>query len=119
MARADALPSPPARPSPPEPWRRRVTARAIVFCVLLAIAAWAFARVAAVADTIAPTRGGLDVAAAFAVRAITPALSYENEVPASTRPLLLKAAEAARATVSFAAAAMILALGAGLVLAFF
>jgi phosphonate transport system permease protein len=102
---------------PPQPVR--VTARAIVFAVLVAVAAWAFVHVAAVADSIAPTRGGLDVAAAFAFRAFTPAVAYETEVPAGTTPLLLKAAEAARVTVSFAAAAMTLALGAALILTFF
>ena len=100
------------------PLPARVTARAIVFAVLFAVAAWAFVHVAAVADAIAPTRGGLSVAAAFAFRAFTPAVSYETDVPETTTPLLLKAAEAARATVSFAAAAMTLALAAAVVLTF-
>lgn len=64
------------------------------------------------------TEGGLRVAASFLSRALSPALSYESEVPAETTPLVLKALGAAGATVRFAAAAMSLALVGGVVLGF-
>jgi phosphonate transport system permease protein len=55
---------------------------------------------------------------AFVARAVTPALAYETAVPPGTEPILVKALLAVRATIAFAAAAMSLALGAGLVLGF-
>jgi phosphonate transport system permease protein len=61
-------------------------------------------------------RSGFAVALAFLSRAFTPALAFEGGSAAGT--LLLTAIEAARVTVTFAAAAMTLALGAGLVFAF-
>lgn len=64
------------------------------------------------------TDGGLRVAAAFVSRALSPALTYESQVPAGTTPILLKALGAAEATVRLAAAAMSLALVGGLVLGF-
>ena len=110
MTRTDVpLPTPPSRP----------TGRAIVFCLLVIAGSWAFARVAATAGSITVTHGGLQVAAAFLTRAVAPALAYETDVPEGTAPLLVKAAKAAQTTVSFAAAAMTLALTAGLLLTFF
>jgi phosphonate transport system permease protein len=64
------------------------------------------------------TDGGLRVAASFLSRALSPAWTYESEVPANTAPLVLKALGAAEATVRFAAAAMSLALIGGMVLGF-
>jgi phosphonate transport system permease protein len=64
------------------------------------------------------TDGGLRVAASFLSRALSPALTYESEVPAETPPLVLKALSAAAETVRFAAAAMSLALVGGLLLGF-
>jgi phosphonate transport system permease protein len=89
--------------------------------VLLAIAlAGAFSAwwLASAPGEIRLTDGGLRVAASFLSRALSPALSYESEVPAETAPLVLKALGAAEATIRFAAAAMSLALAAGVVLGF-
>ena len=99
--------------------RRGFTGTAVVFCLLVVAAGWAFARVASVAGSMTPTGGGLAVAGSFLSRAISPALSYETRVPAGTAPLLWKAVVAARTTVTFAAAAMSLALAGGIVLTFF
>lgn len=65
-----------------------------------------------------PGPGGRRVAADFFAHALTPALTYEDAVPAGTRPLLAKALVAAKDTVVFAAAAMSLALILGIVLGF-
>jgi phosphonate transport system permease protein len=62
--------------------------------------------------------GGLAIAAEFLVRALTPALTYETDVPSGTPPLLWKALAAAEATVTFAAAALSLALVGGCALGF-
>lgn len=64
------------------------------------------------------TEGGLRVAGALLSRAFTPALSYETAAGSATAPLLWKALIAAKTTVTFAAAAMSLALAGGVVFAF-
>lgn len=97
---------------------RGVTGRTIVLCLLVVAAGWALMRVASVAGGVTPTRGGMTVAWAFLSRAASPALMYESPVPPGTAPLLWKALLAARTTVTFAAAAMSLALAGGIVLAF-
>jgi phosphonate transport system permease protein len=64
------------------------------------------------------TRGGMAAAWSFLSRALTPALNYESDVPPGTVPLIWKAVSAAKATVTFAAAALSLAVVGGIVLAF-
>jgi phosphonate transport system permease protein len=86
--------------------------------MLVVAAGWGFAHVSGVAERLAPTSGGLGVAAAFLSRAFSPALTYESDAPAGTTPLIWKAIGAAGTTVSFAAAAMSLALAAAIVLTF-
>lgn len=67
---------------------------------------------------LAPRGGGARVVAGFFSRALTPALSYESDVPPGTLPILLKAFSAMRRTIVFAAAAMSLAVLFGLLLGF-
>lgn len=62
--------------------------------------------------------GGMRIAGDFFSRAWAPALSYESTVPEGTLPLLLKALGAAWETVLFAAAAIGLAIAAGILLGF-
>ncbi len=64
------------------------------------------------------TRGGLEIAWRFLARAVTPALTYESDVPSGTMSLIWKALAAAETTLTFAAAATSLALLGGLVLGF-
>jgi phosphonate transport system permease protein len=101
----------PSKPSP-------LTGRAIVLVLLVGAAIWAFARTGAAPGDVMPTRGGLAVAGAFLSRAVAPALTNESDVPPGTVPLVWKAFAAARTTVTFAAAAMSLALVGGFALAF-
>jgi phosphonate transport system permease protein len=67
---------------------------------------------------LVPQRGGAKIVADFFGRALRPALTYESEVPDATPPLLWQALGAARRTLVFAAAAMSIALSAGLALGF-
>lgn len=70
-------------------------------------------------DDLAPSDGGLALARDFLSRALSPALTSEAAfVPAGTPPLLVLAAQAAGETVRFAAAAMGLAVTAGIALGF-
>jgi len=66
-----------------------------------------------------PSSGGLRVFGEFFSAALTPALSYESEVPAGTRPLLLKVLDASLVTLRFAATATSLSLVLGAILGFF
>jgi phosphonate transport system permease protein len=88
--------------------------------VLLAIALaslWAAFELDLDPRQLIPGDGGLGVAREFFGRALDPALDYEAAfVPEGARPLLVKALDAARTTVVFAAAAMGLSLVLGLVL---
>ena len=70
------------------------------------------------ASQLLPGPGGFQVAGEFFARALRPAMTYESSVPAGTLPLLLKALEAAWRTVTFAAAAMGIAIVGGIVLGF-
>jgi phosphonate transport system permease protein len=110
MTRAEARRLP-ARPL-------RFNGRTVVFLLLVLTAAWAFARVGSIAGSLAPTSGGIAIAVSFLSRVVSPALTYESAVPPGTTPLVWKAVVAARTTVTFAAAAMSLALVGGIVLAF-
>lgn len=65
---------------------------------------------------LSPGQGGLRLAGEFLGRALTPALTYQDAVPAGTRPLLLKCLDAALMTVRFAAAAMLLSVVMGFLL---
>ncbi len=66
-----------------------------------------------------PGRGGLEIAREFFSRAVSPALTYEAEqVPEGAPPLWLRALEASRTTVVFAAAAISLSAVAGVLLGF-
>lgn len=68
---------------------------------------------------LVPGEGGLQIARELFSRALSPALDYESSfVPEGTPPLWWKAVLACRTTVVFAAAAMSLAIPAGLLLSF-
>ena len=95
--------------------RWRPGGRTVVLAGIVATALWAAWWLAGVPGDITVTEGGLAVARSLLHRAVTPALTYEAAVPPGTAPLLWKAAVAAERTVSFAAAAMSLALAAGAV----
>ena len=89
--------------------------------VLALVATAGLAAMAALGLTPAgllPGEGGLRLAGEFLGRALSPALDYESGVPEGTPPLLLKVLSAAWATIRFAAAAMGLAVLAGLLLGF-
>lgn len=66
-----------------------------------------------------PSEGGLSLARELFSRALSPAWTYEaRDLPPGIQPLPLKALEAARVTVTFAAAAMSLSMVLGLLLGF-
>jgi len=67
---------------------------------------------------LAPHAGGLEIARRFFEAALSPALSYESTPPSGSTPLPMKALDAARRTVVFAAAGMSLAVVLGILLAF-
>lgn len=68
---------------------------------------------------LVPSEGGLRIAREFFSRSLTPALTYEADfVPEGAGPLWLKALQACRTTVIFAAAAMSLSIVFGLLLGF-
>ena len=95
-------------------WSSPIGPRGWVLLSLLASAVWASVTLDLDVRRLVPTDGGWSVAAEFLARAVSPALTYEAAVvPSGTRPLLIKAAEAARMTLAIAAAAMSLALVAG------
>jgi phosphonate transport system permease protein len=99
--------------------RRLPSGRAFVLVFIVAAALWAFGVLRQQPGVFSFSQGGLSVTAGFLSRALTPALSYESEVPSGTQPLIAKALSAAEATVTFAAAALSLALLGGSVLGFF
>lgn len=103
-------------PLPAAPWP--FGARALVLLAFVAAGLWAAAALDLTPAGLVPTAGGLRLAGELFGRALTPALTYEAAVPAGTSPLLVKALDAARLTVVFAAAAMSLALPLGLLLGF-
>ncbi|MEM7586132.1 MAG: ABC transporter permease subunit [Acidobacteriota bacterium] len=96
-----------------------ISHRGLVLATLAAAGVWAAVELRLDPRDLIPGEGGLNLAREFLARAVTPALSYEApDVPEGTIPLLLKAAEAARLTVVFAAAAISLSLLCGGVLGF-
>lgn len=98
--------------------RRIVSSRVGVLLAIAGAAMWACWWLSGVPGRFAVTQGGLDVARALLARAVTPAVTYESAVPAGTVPLLWKALTAAQATLTFAAAAMSLALVGGAIFGF-
>jgi phosphonate transport system permease protein len=89
--------------------------------VLLAIGASAIAAgvlLDASLGDLVPRSGGLAIVREFFAHAWRPAFDYESPPPAGTQPLWVHALEAARKTLVFAAAAMSLALCAGIALGF-
>jgi phosphonate transport system permease protein len=98
--------------------RRAPTGRSIVLVAVLTAAAWGTWMLSHEPGEIRITQGGLSLAWTFVSRAVRPALTYESDVPAGTTPLVVKALKAAETTVTFAAAALSLALAGGIVLAF-
>ena len=99
--------------------RRTIGLRRVLILIILGTGLWAFLQLKFSPADLIHNSGGLQVAWNFFSRAFTPALTYEADfVPAHTQPLLWKALQAAGTTVVFAAAAMSLALVAGLLLGF-
>ena len=91
----------------PAAWPARTggwTSRSVVLMLLALATVWALWLLAREPGDLRFTRGGLAIATAFLSRGLTPALTYESEVPPGTVPLIWKALSAARTTVSFAAA---------------
>lgn len=93
------------------------SALTLVVAGIAGAALWAVISLLRTPGEVTLTEGGLRVAATFLSRAFTPALAYETPVVSGTAPLLWKALAAAKTTVTFAAAAMSLALAGGVVLA--
>jgi phosphonate transport system permease protein len=99
--------------------RRRPGARTGVLIAILVVGLAAATSLRLDPADLIPSRAGLALAGEFLARALTPALSYEaSDLPAGTRPLLLKAVEAAYTTVIFAAASTSLAMILGVPLGF-
>ena len=94
------------------------SARAAVLILLAVGAGEAFRYLMRTSGDLSVARGGVSLAGRFLARALSPALTYESQVPDWTPPLLLKAVTAAHSTIVFAAAAMSLALVGGAMLAF-
>lgn len=108
----------PVRAEHPRSREPRVSRRVLVVSAIVAAALLAFWRLDAPLSALVPQRGGWELARSFFARALSPALTYESEVPASTPPLWLAALDAARRTLIFAVAAMSLALVGGTLLGF-
>ncbi|MCA8943113.1 MAG: ABC transporter permease subunit [Planctomycetes bacterium] len=99
----------------PNPFRGRTN----VVVALVVGAVWSAWQLDLRLVDLIPSQHGLDVCLEFLSRALTPALSSEAEfVPANAPPFLVTVLEAAVTTVAFAAAAMGVAVVAGLVLGF-
>ena len=98
--------------------RPAFSTRGVVVMVLVASAVVSAIYLQLGAGMLIPSTPGLRAAQKFFVRALSPALTYESEVPSGTPPLLLNALRAAGMTVVIAAAAMSLAVVIGLTLAF-
>ena len=97
---------------------RRLPRRAVVVVAIGAATLWAVWWLSGLPGQLLLTEGGLRVATTLLSRAVTPALTYESAVPPGTAPLLWKALTAAVTTVTFAAAAMSIALIGGAIFAF-
>ncbi len=97
---------------------RRGGARGLVLAAIAAAGLAAAFALGLDPRDLVPGEGGLALARELFSRALSPALDYEAAVPTGTRPLLFKALEAARLTVTFAAAAISLSVVVGLLLGF-
>lgn len=100
-----------ARPFP-------VGRRGLVLLLILAAAAASWAALGLSPRGLVPHAGGLEIVRDFFAAALSPALDYEEPPPPGTMPLPLKALDAARRTLVFAAAAMTLSIVIGIVLGF-
>jgi len=98
--------------------RPRWSARGIVVLVLVAAAIVSAIYLQLGIGSLVPSAAGLHTAQKFFGRALSPAVTYESEVPPGTAPLFGNALRAAGMTVVIAAAAMSLAVVIGLLLAF-
>jgi phosphonate transport system permease protein len=109
--------SPRAWPEP-RPVARRFPPRALLLAGLLAAGLLAWLALDAPLAALVPHAGGLEIARGFFGAALSPALEYEQPVPAGTPPILVQALVAAKRTLAFAAGGMSLALALGVVLGF-
>ncbi|MEM7349241.1 MAG: ABC transporter permease subunit [Acidobacteriota bacterium] len=93
--------------------------RGLVLAAIAAAGLWAAFALELDPRDLLPGDGGLAIAGELFSRALSPALTYEaDDLPAGIQPLPLKALEAARLTVTFAAAALSLSVVFGLLLGF-
>lgn len=92
--------------------------RAAVLLAIVLAGLWAAVELRLDPSDLVPGEGGLSLAGDLFSRALSPAWTYESDVPAGTVPLLWKALDAARVTVVLAAAALSLSIVAGLLLGF-
>jgi ABC-type phosphate/phosphonate transport system permease subunit len=99
---------------PRPPW----SARGIVVVVLVAMAVLSAMYLELGTRSLVPSMPGLHAAQKFFVRALSPAIAHQSEVPAGTPPLVVSALRAAGMTIVIAAEAMSLAVIIGLLLAF-
>ena len=101
------------------PVRRAGGHRGVLLAVIAAAGLWAGLDLELDPRDLLPSEGGLTMARELFSRALSPALSYEaDDLPAGIQPLPLKALEAARLTVIFAAAAISLSVVVGMILGF-
>ncbi len=93
--------------------------RGAVLFLLAALGVVAYVALGLGPSGLAPSTGGLGIAREFFAASLSPALAHEADfVPEGAPPFLLRVFAAAERTVVFAAAAMSLALAAGVVLGF-
>ncbi|MFT5048668.1 MAG: phosphonate transport system permease protein [Chlamydiales bacterium] len=93
--------------------------RGWVLAALVAIGVVAWLQLGLAPARLVPRAGGLQIARDFFAGALTPALDYQsNDVPVGAPPFLLRLLSALGSTVVYAAAAVALALPAGLLLGF-
>ncbi len=118
MAVVDSAVAEPAKtPMPPPP--RGPGLRGVVVVTIVLAGLWAAWVLKLDPRQLDPGEGGLQIAREFFSRALSPALDYEASfVPEGAPPLWQKALAASRTTIVFAAAAMSLAVAAGLLLSF-
>lgn len=102
-----------------EPRRRRGGHRGLVLASILAAGLLAGVELGLDPRDLVPGEGGLKMAGELFSRALSPALTYQaDDLPEGIQPLPLKALEAARVTVTLAAAAISLSVVVGLALGF-
>ncbi|HEX2121481.1 MAG TPA: ABC transporter permease subunit [Thermoanaerobaculia bacterium] len=99
------------------PRRPAWSARGVIVALLLGSAILSAVYLQPGIDSLVPSAPGLRAAQKFFVRALSPAVTYESEVPPGTAPLFVTALRAAWMTVVVASAAMSLAVVIGLLLA--